>query len=53
MSRRDVILQQIEYERCRQFYEGVRFFLFEVIPAFAQAAVLIVLAFLFAGCFGG
>ena len=47
------VKRQIADERSRQFYDGVHLFLFELIPAFAQAAILIACAFVFCGCIGG
>ena len=47
------VKRQIADERSRQFYDGVHFFLFEVIPAFAQATILIACAAVLLGCIGG
>ena len=52
-KREEFVKRQIADERSRQFYDGVHFFLFEVIPAFAQAVILIACAVVFCGCFGG
>ena len=54
MSKREQFVKnQIADERRRQFYDGVHFFLFEVVPAFAQAVILIACAVVFCGCIGG
>ena len=52
-NREEYIRMQVQDERSRQFYRGVSFVLFEVIPSFVQAAILIACAFVFCGCFGG
>ena len=52
-NREEYIRMQVQDERSRQFYRGVGFVLFESLPAFAQAAILIACAFVFCGCFGG
>ncbi len=47
------VKRQIADERSRQFYDGVHLFLFELIPAFAQAVILIACAVVFYECIGG
>ena len=52
-KREEYVRLQVQDERSHQFYRGVGFVLFEVLPAFAQVAILIACAFVFCGCFGG
>ena len=52
-KREDIILRKISDERIRQFYEGVRSVLFELVPLCVQVAILLACAFVFCGCIVG
>ncbi len=47
------VKRQIADERSRQFYEGVRSVLFELVPLCVQVAILLACAFVFCGCIVG
>ena len=47
------VKRQIADERSRQFYDGVRGVLFELVPLCVQVAILLACAFVFCGCIGG